>query len=167
MLFHNVKLDLEKWSSFREYFVCWVCKCHGGIVLLYFDRNDQLIQGMELPCRNFWLLNYHHLQQKHNLHQVNWFEGLNYMNHQLSCPWSGKKRVLKTNTLESGIDVGQGIIVGPEKFVKKNKHWTLNKRRAWTKCAKLCYKKTIKLENICRPWKKFQNLINVGPLIRL
>ena len=33
-------------------------------------------------------------------------------------------------TLESGIDVGQGITVGPGKFVKNNKHRTLNKRRA-------------------------------------
>ena len=72
-----------------------------------------------------------------------------------------------STTLESGIDVGQGITVGPGKFVKKNKHSALNKHRAWTKCAKLCYKKPIKLENISRPWKKFQNLINVGPLIRL
>ena len=70
-------------------------------------------------------------------------------------------------SLESGIDIGQGINVGPGKFVKKSKRGALNKRRAWTKCAKLCYKKPIKLENICRPWKKFQNLINVGPLIRL
>ena len=67
----------------------------------------------------------------------------------------------KVHTLESGIDVGQGINVGPGKFVKRNK------RRAQTKCAKLCYKKPIKLENICRPWKKFQHLINVGSLIRL
>ena len=29
------------------------------------------------------------------------------------------------------------------------------------------YKKNIKLENICRPWKKFQNLINIGSLIRV
>ena len=65
------------------------------------------------------------------------------------------------NTLESWIDVGQGITVGPGKVVKKNK------RRAWTKCANLCYKKPIKLENICRPWEKFQNSINVGPLISL
>ena len=70
-------------------------------------------------------------------------------------------------TLESGIVVGQGIYVGPGKLVLKNKHRALNKRRAWTKCAKLCYEKTIKLENICRPWKKFQNFINIGPLIRL
>ena len=70
-------------------------------------------------------------------------------------------------TLESGIDVVQGISVGPGKFVKKNKRRALIKRRARTKCAKLCYKKPIKLENICRPWKNFQNLINVGPLIRL
>ena len=70
-------------------------------------------------------------------------------------------------TLESEIDVGQGINVGPGKFVKKNKRRALNKRRAWTKCAKLCYKKPIKLENICRQWIFFQNLINVGPLIRL
>ena len=34
----------------------------------------------------------------------------------------------------------------------------------WKKCANLCYKNHIKLENICRPWEKFQNLINVGPL---
>ena len=33
-------------------------------------------------------------------------------------------------TLESGINVGQGIIVGPGKFVKKNKHRSLNKCRA-------------------------------------
>ena len=34
------------------------------------------------------------------------------------------------NTLESGIDVGQGITVGPGKFVKKNRRRVLNKRRA-------------------------------------
>ena len=33
------------------------------------------------------------------------------------------------STLESGIDVGQGINVGPGKFVKKNKHKAMNKRR--------------------------------------
>ena len=33
-------------------------------------------------------------------------------------------------TLESGIDVGQGINVGPGKFIKKNKRWAGNKRRA-------------------------------------
>ena len=58
------------------------------------------------------------------------------------------------HTLESGIDVGQGPI-GPGKFVKKNK------RRAWTKCANLCYKNPIKLENICRPWEKFQKGIPI------
>ena len=70
-------------------------------------------------------------------------------------------------TLESGIDVGQGIPVGPGKFVKNNKRSALNKRRACTKCANLCYKKPIKLGNICRTWEKFQNLINIRPLIRL
>ena len=34
------------------------------------------------------------------------------------------------STLESGIDVGQGITVRPGKFVKKNKRRALNKRRA-------------------------------------
>ena len=34
------------------------------------------------------------------------------------------------STLESEIDVGQGITVGPGKFVKKNKRRALNKRRA-------------------------------------
>ena len=55
-------------------------------------------------------------------------------------------------TLESGIDVGQGITVGPGKFVKKNKRRALNKRRAQPKCANLCNKKPIKLENFCRLW---------------
>jgi hypothetical protein len=62
------------------------------------------------------------------------------------------------------IDVWQGINVGPGKFIKKNICRALNKHRAWIKCAKLCYKK---LANICRLWKKLQNLINVGPLIML
>ena len=70
-------------------------------------------------------------------------------------------------TLESRIDVGQGITVGPGKFVKKNKYRALNKRRTWTKFANLCYKNSIKLENICTPWEKFQKVINVGPLLRL
>ena len=34
-------------------------------------------------------------------------------------------------TLESVIDIGQGISVGPGRFGKKNKHRALNKRRAW------------------------------------
>jgi hypothetical protein len=34
------------------------------------------------------------------------------------------------NTLESDIDVGQGITVGPGKFIKNNKGRALNKRRA-------------------------------------
>ena len=34
-------------------------------------------------------------------------------------------------TLESGIDVGQGINVGQGKFDKKNEHRALNKRKAW------------------------------------
>ena len=59
---------------------------------------------------------------------------------------------MKLFTLESGIDVGQGINVGPGKSVKKNKRSAWNKRRALTKCANLCNKKTIKLENFCRPW---------------
>ena len=34
-------------------------------------------------------------------------------------------------TLESGIDVGQGINVGPGKFGKNNKLMALNIHRAW------------------------------------
>ena len=34
------------------------------------------------------------------------------------------------HTLESGIDVGQGINVGPGKWCKKNKRRVLNKSRA-------------------------------------
>jgi hypothetical protein len=40
----------------------------------------------------------------------------------------GKQRTACT-TLESAIEVGQGIGVGPGKFVKNNKHRALNKRR--------------------------------------
>ena len=39
-------------------------------------------------------------------------------------------KCLISSTLESGIDVGQGITIGPGKFVKKNKRSVLNKRRA-------------------------------------
>ena len=35
------------------------------------------------------------------------------------------------NTLESGIDVGQGINVRPGKLEKNDKRRALNKRRAW------------------------------------
>ena len=38
------------------------------------------------------------------------------------------QRSIKVHTLESGIDVGQGINVGPGKFVKKNKRRALNKQ---------------------------------------
>ena len=34
-------------------------------------------------------------------------------------------------TLESVIDVGPGISIGPGRFGKKNKRRALNKRRAW------------------------------------
>ena len=36
----------------------------------------------------------------------------------------------RVSTLQSGIDVGQGITIGPGKFVKMNKCRALNKRRA-------------------------------------
>ena len=45
--------------------------------------------------------------------------------------------MLKTcTTLESVIDVGQGISVGPGRFGKKNKGRAWNKRRAWKICKK-------------------------------
>ena len=40
------------------------------------------------------------------------------------------KYLVHCPTLESRIDVGQGISVGPGKFDKKNKRRVLNKRRA-------------------------------------
>ena len=39
--------------------------------------------------------------------------------------------ICNQTTLESGIDVKQGINIGHGKFVKKNKHRALNKRSAW------------------------------------
>jgi hypothetical protein len=68
-------------------------------------------------------------------------------------------------TLESGIDVGQGINVGPGNFGKNNKCRALNKHRAWNKMCKLLLKTTKKLENISSPRKKLQYLIKVGSLI--
>ena len=44
---------------------------------------------------------------------------------------SGKYRVFFLPTLDSVIDVGRGISVGPGRFGKKNKRRALNKRRAW------------------------------------
>ena len=41
-----------------------------------------------------------------------------------------------SNTLESAIDVGQGIKEWPVKCGQKNKHSALNKRRAWKICQK-------------------------------
>jgi hypothetical protein len=40
------------------------------------------------------------------------------------------KEIQIVYTLESGIDVGQGITIGSGKFVKKNKRRALNKHRA-------------------------------------
>ena len=48
-------------------------------------------------------------------------------------------------TLSFGIDVGQEINVGDEKFDKKNKHWALNKRRAWQTFEVFCNKKLEKI----------------------
>ena len=56
-------------------------------------------------------------------------------------------------TLKSGIDVGQGITVGPGKFVKKNKRMALNNHRAWTKCAYLCNKTPLNLKISVDPGK--------------
>ena len=48
------------------------------------------------------------------------------------APIVESKKIFKVcSTLESVIDVGQGISVGPGRFVKKNKRRALNKRRAW------------------------------------
>ena len=44
--------------------------------------------------------------------------------------WSLLQSNKDVHTLESGIDIGQGIRVGPGKFVKKNKRRALNKLRA-------------------------------------
>ena len=58
-----------------------------------------------------------------------------------------------SNTLESGIDVGQGKTVGPGKFVKKKKCRALNKHRAWTKCANYVTKKPLNLKISVDPGK--------------
>ena len=44
---------------------------------------------------------------------------------------AGSIPIKKKLTLESVIDVGQGISVGPGRFGKKNKRRALNKHRAW------------------------------------
>ena len=67
----------------------------------------------------------------------NWLDVLTWLNMMEMNVISEKKTtnimINKGNskhTLESGLDVGQGITVGPGKFVKKNKRRALNKRRA-------------------------------------
>jgi hypothetical protein len=39
--------------------------------------------------------------------------------------------LVKLDTLDSGIDVGQEINIGPGKFGKNDKRRALNKRRKW------------------------------------
>jgi hypothetical protein len=50
---------------------------------------------------------------------------------QISLKGPGIVHPLQSYTLESVIDIGQGISVEPGRFGKKNKHRALNKRRAW------------------------------------
>ena len=57
-------------------------------------------------------------------------------------------QIFFSGTLESGIDVGQGITVGPGKFIKKNK------RRALINVG---HEQNVQI----------QNLMNVGPVIRM
>ena len=47
-----------------------------------------------------------------------------------ACSTTTSSLKIPSITLESGIDVGQGIIVGPGKCIKKNKRRALNKSRA-------------------------------------
>ena len=60
-------------------------------------------------------------------------------------------------TLESRIDIGQGISVGHGRFGKKNK------RRAWKIGNENSQQNTLKTENIRSPWNEVQNFINLGP----
>ena len=60
------------------------------------------------------------------------------------------------HTLESGINVGQGINVRPGKFVKNKKRGTLNKQ----KVQSYIKKPPIKLENTRRPWKKITIMLD-------
>ena len=74
-------------------------------------------------------------------------------------------------TKEFGIDIGQGINVGPGNFEKKNKHKALNKRRTWRIWMSYYVEKKIKLSKVNKRRafnkaigpEKNQRLINVGP----
>ena len=66
-----------------------------------------------------------------------WYQGISETANRVESGqlqfWSEPSEILNlrsSNTLESGIDVGQAITTGPGKSVKKNKHRALNKRRA-------------------------------------
>ena len=66
-------------------------------------------------------------------------------------------------TLESGIDLGQGINIGPGIFFKTNdvelgKIFKKNIQNGQT-----YVKNKIKHENFRSPWEIFQKFINVGP----
>jgi hypothetical protein len=82
-------------------------------------------------------------------------------------PSRGNKVSSFVGTLDSRIDLEQVINIAPGNFGKNNNHRALNKCRAWNKMCQLVLKNPKKLESISNIWKKFQNLINVGPLIRL
>ena len=61
---------------------------------------------------------------------IQFFRQLNQLCGQNSFLYYLIISAVNRHTLESGIDVGQGINVGPGKFVKKYKRRALNKRRA-------------------------------------
>ena len=65
--------------------------------------------------------------------------------------------ITSANTLDSGIDVGQGIRIGHEKFSKKNKHRALNKYLHIQK------KSTLPLFNKAVGPGKNPKLMNIGP----
>ena len=82
---------------------------------------------------------------------------------------------IRTATLDSGIDVGQVINVGPGTFGKKNKHSyrALNNvghgkfdRKPPKICKVMIYKKTKLLNSIFKDYRFFsfffQDLINIG-----
>ena len=76
-------------------------------------KNSKLQKSSDLYCLYF---------EAHNQNMTAEIEnkGQNHNSYQIK----------NCSTLESVIDVGQGINVGPGKFVKKNKPRVLNKRRA-------------------------------------
>ena len=109
MLWHNSTLFLSEKA-----------KNHDDVLIPLIEKEAQYFQGIYILF-GYDLQNFHIKCWKVCKYSIIPFLILDLVKMDISI--LKKPRV---HTLESGIDVGQGIILGPGKFVKKNKCRALN-----------------------------------------